>query len=61
MKVDGITIGKLTPKHQLEVKITISEMFRLRLIIATALFKLAGWILGCGVKVTSETIKEGGD
>lgn len=60
MKGSTITIDKLTPGHQLEVTVIVSRMFRLRLIVAIVLFKLASRILGCGVKVTHE-INEGGD
>lgn len=54
MDATSIGLRKLNKRHVITVTINVAREFKIRIFIAKVLIKIAGWVLGCGIKVKEQ-------
>ncbi len=51
MEATSVNIRKLNNRSAITVTLNITREFRIRIFIVKVLLRIAGWVLGCGIKV----------
>ena len=51
MEATSVNFRKLDKRHTINVTINIMREFKIRIFIAKVLIRIAGFVLGCGIKV----------
>ena len=51
MKTTSMNLRKLDKRHTLTVTINTTREFKVRVFLAVIFIKIAGFVLGCGIKV----------
>jgi len=55
-----VKIRKLNKSNTINVRVEITKGFKIRIMLAIGLIKIAGWVLGCGIHITKrEDISKG--
>ena len=54
MEATSVNLRKLNKEHIITVTINVAREFKIRIFIAKVLIKIAGLVLGCGVKIKEQ-------
>ena len=50
-QLENINMRKLSDRHPITINVTVTREFKIRVAVAMELFRLGGWILGCGTDI----------